>query len=158
MATVPASRVAALAACSVLAVGCMTIAAAQGAPPPQLADAAASDPVALGWMVGSPPPADKLIRMADMGHFQFPKTRWAFANMRQLAPSTAVWRGDGPPSDLPHAERDDLDGVSFTPLGGAAPMNWAQSVKTSKLIRMNHGWRIFCVLQARCNLPPPWSR
>lgn len=97
-------------------------------PPTEWPNAHDTDPVRMGWMVGSPPPADKLIRMADMGHFQFPKTRWAFANMRQLAPSTAVWRGDGPASELPHAERDDLDGVSFTPLGGAAPMNWAQSL------------------------------
>ena len=88
-----------------------------------------TDPVRMGWMVGSPPPADKLIRMADMGHFQFPKTRWAFAHMRQLVPTTAIWRGEGPPSALPRAERDDLDGVSFTPLGGGAAMTWAQSLE-----------------------------
>lgn len=35
----------------------------QSASPPL--DAVASDPVTMGWMVGSPPPPDKIIRFAD---------------------------------------------------------------------------------------------
>ena len=31
----------------------------------ELADARASDPVALKWMVGTPPPPDKIIRYED---------------------------------------------------------------------------------------------
>ena len=31
---------------------------------PVFPDARASDPIAMGWMVGSPPPADKLVRFA----------------------------------------------------------------------------------------------
>ncbi|MEZ5702643.1 MAG: hypothetical protein R3E42_12950 [Burkholderiaceae bacterium] len=61
--------------------------------------AAESDPVAMGWMVGSPPPPDKRVRFADL--FQFPKTRWSFAHMRSLAPSSPVSRGSGPVAALP---------------------------------------------------------
>ena len=38
--------------------------AAQSTTAPTL-DARGSDPVAMGWMVGAPPPPDKLIRFAD---------------------------------------------------------------------------------------------
>ena len=91
-------------------------------------DAEATDPARLGWMVGAPPPADKIVRVADMSHFQFPRTRWTFAHIRQLLPSTQIWRGDGPVSALLRAERDDLDGIGFTPIGGGAPMTWAESL------------------------------
>ncbi len=90
--------------------------------------AADSDPVKLGWMVGSPPPADKLIRFADGSHLRFPQTRWSFAHLRHFVPTSGVWRGGGPVSDLPRAERDDIDAVTFTPLGSSAPMTWAQSL------------------------------
>lgn len=91
------------------------------------ADAAASDPVALGWMQGSPPPPDKLIT-ADDGIFSFPKTRWSFSNRRQFGPTIAVARGSAPIAPLPRAERDDLDAVSFIPIGGRAPMTWQDSL------------------------------
>jgi CubicO group peptidase (beta-lactamase class C family) len=91
-------------------------------------DAEATDPARLGWMVGAPPPADKLVRVADMSHFQFPRTRWTFAHIRQLLPSTQIWRGEGPPSALPRALRDDFDTVTFKPIGSAGPMSWAQSL------------------------------
>lgn len=45
---------------------------------PNLPTAAQTDPVALGWMVGSPPPADKVIRFADGSGYKFPQTRWSF--------------------------------------------------------------------------------
>src|SRR4051812_44427656 len=68
-------------------------------------DAVASDPVALGWMVGSPPPPDKLIRFSDGSFRQFPQTRWAFSNLRQLVATRAIPRGDGPILPLRRAER-----------------------------------------------------
>jgi CubicO group peptidase (beta-lactamase class C family) len=90
--------------------------------------AADTDPVALGWMQGHPPPPDKWVRWADGSHFQFPRTRWSYAHMRELLPTAAVRRGAGPASPLPLALRDDLDAVRFTPLGGTAPMSWAESL------------------------------
>ena len=38
-------------------------------------DAVASDPTKLGWMVGSPPPADKQLRFDDGSYFRFPALR-----------------------------------------------------------------------------------
>lgn len=96
--------------------------------PPRLPDAQASDPVTMGWMVGSPPPADKVVRFADGSAYRFPQTRWSFSNFRQLVPTSTVSRGTGVPSLLPRAERDDLDAVSFMPLGASQPMTWAQSL------------------------------
>jgi CubicO group peptidase (beta-lactamase class C family) len=96
------------------------------APPPL--DARASDPVAMGWMAGSPPPPDKLVRFADGSWFRFPQTRWSFSHVRQLMPTRVVGRGDAPPVLLPRAEREDLDAVTFQPIGGAASMTWAQSL------------------------------
>jgi len=87
-----------------------------------------TDPVKLGWMVGSPPPPDKMIRFADGSFYTFPKFRWTFSNSRQLGPTTNVSRGLGAASPLPRAERDDLDAVTFTPLGKTEPMTWAQSL------------------------------
>jgi CubicO group peptidase (beta-lactamase class C family) len=95
---------------------------------PKLPDAVASDPVTLGWMVGSPPPADKVVRFADGSAYRFPQTRWSFSNFRQLVPTKAVPRGSAPASVLPRAERDDIDAVTFTPLGASQPMTWAQSL------------------------------
>lgn len=101
---------------------------------PQLAtasqplDAVASDPVVLGWMRGSPPPPDKLIRFADCSYARFPQTRWSFSNMRQLMPTSVVGRGAGAASVLPRDERDDLDAVTFQPLGRTDTMTWAQSL------------------------------
>jgi len=93
--------------------------------------AADSDPVKMGWMVGSPPSPEKLIQFADGSHLRFPQLRWSFANFRRFVPSSNVWRGDGPVSPLPRELRSDLDEVSFTPLGGGEPMTWAQSLEAN---------------------------
>ncbi len=65
-----------------------------------------SDPVALGWMTGFPPPADKQILFADGSFREFPQSRWAYSNLRQFLPTRNVWRGAGPASALPRAEQD----------------------------------------------------
>jgi CubicO group peptidase (beta-lactamase class C family) len=93
-------------------------------------DAEETDPVKMGWMIGSPPPADKIIRFSDGGSSTFPKTRWSFSNSRQFIPSTAVARGSGPVSLLPADKRADadIDNVSFQPLVGVGPMTWKQSL------------------------------
>ena len=108
---------------------CTSIAQGQTSGPPL--SAADSDPVKMGWMTGSPPPADKLIRQADMTLYTFPQIRWSFANFRQLVPSTNVRRGDGATSTLPRAERRDIDGITFTPLGRTDTMTWAQSLEAN---------------------------
>lgn len=98
------------------------------APTSSTLDATASDPVTLGWMVGSPPPVDKLIRFSDGSFFRFPQTRWSFSNMRQLMATSVVSRGTSPASELPRAERADIDAVAFQPIGRSESMTWAQSL------------------------------
>ena len=100
---------------------------AQTAAPAQL-DAQASDPRVMGWMVGAPPPADKLIAFADGSWFRFPQTRWSFSHIRELMPTSVVSRGNGPPAVLPRSERADIDAVKFTPIGRADSMTWEQSL------------------------------
>ncbi len=55
-------------------------------------DADASDPIALGWMQGSPPPPAKQIRFEDDRFLEFPQIRWTLSHMRELAPTAAIWR------------------------------------------------------------------
>jgi CubicO group peptidase (beta-lactamase class C family) len=102
--------------------------AAAQAQAPTFADAAATDPAKLGWMQGSPPPADKRIAFEDGSYFQFPKTRWSFPNWRVFNRSVAVSRGDGPIAPLPRAPRPELDALTLTPLGATAPITWRQSL------------------------------
>ncbi len=95
--------------------------------PPALPTAAQSDPATLGWMQGSPPTPDKVLRKEDGSFYRFPQLRWTFSNARQFGPTTNVSRGPGAPSALPRAERTDLDDVAFTPLGRSERMTWAQA-------------------------------
>jgi CubicO group peptidase (beta-lactamase class C family) len=96
-------------------------------PTPTLPTAEQTDPVKLGWMQGSPPPTDKVVRFADGSGYKFPQTRWSFSNFRQLIPTTQVSRGIGAPVPLPRALREDLDAVSFVPLGKSTPMTWGEA-------------------------------
>ena len=41
-------------------------------------DAVASDPKQLEWMIGFPPPADKVIAYPSSNYFSFPRLRWTF--------------------------------------------------------------------------------
>jgi CubicO group peptidase (beta-lactamase class C family) len=115
-------------------------------PVPHALDANASDPVTMGWMIGAPPPPDKVIRFADGSWFRFPQTRWSFSNIRQLVPNRVVGRGDGPVSALPRAERNDVDQVTFQPLGRTGLMTWAQSLAanyTDGILILHRGHIVF---------------
>lgn len=85
----------------------------------------ASDPIKLGWMIGSPPPDDKIIRFSDSDYFSFPKLRWTVCHFRQLMPTVRVSRGLGAPVPLERKIDTAIDAVTFTPLGGNKPMTWA---------------------------------
>jgi len=91
-------------------------------------DAAASDPVTLGWMVGAPPPEDRILRFEDGSYFRFPAMRWSVSHFRQLMPTVNVSRGLGVPNPLPRALRNDIDDLEFTPLGASDPMTWRESL------------------------------
>lgn len=87
-----------------------------------------TDPIRMGWMMGSPPPPDKLVRFADGSMSRFSQSRWASSNYRALVPTKTVARGPGPVAALPRSDRDDLDAVTFTPIGATAPMTWADAL------------------------------
>jgi CubicO group peptidase (beta-lactamase class C family) len=80
----------------------------------QPATAAETDPEALGWMQGFPPPPDKLITFHNGSFRSFPELRWAWSNIRQLVPTVNVWRGAGPVSVLPRGEQDIGASASVT--------------------------------------------
>lgn len=98
---------------------------------PTFADARSSDPVTLGWMTGSPPAADRIVRFDDGSFLRFPMWRWSFSHWRELVPTVNVPRGAAAPSPLPRAEREDLDAVRLTPLGGKGEMSWAESLEAN---------------------------
>jgi CubicO group peptidase (beta-lactamase class C family) len=114
-----------LALCGCLTLACLPPGATLSADVP---DAAASDPVVLQWMVGSPPPVERRIRFQDGSHYTFPQTRWTFSHWREVFPTRNIARGKGPVAALPRAERDDIDTLSFVPMGGTAPMTWRESL------------------------------
>jgi len=91
-------------------------------------DAIESDPARLGWMVGSPPPPDRIVRFDDGSYFRFPAMRWSVANFRQLMPTVNVSRGTGSPGKLKRAIRHEIDDVTFIPIGGDRPMTWRDSL------------------------------
>lgn len=109
-----------------------TVAIAQPAPP---LSAQQSDPRVMGWMQGSPPPADKIITQPDSVYFSFPRLRWSVCHLREFLPTEEISRGTAAPIPLPYLPADQLvesqkaiDALTFTPIGGAAPMTWAQSL------------------------------
>ena len=107
-------------------------------------DAAASDPVALGWMQGFPPADDRLIGQPDADYFSFPKLRWTVCHFRELLPTKRVSRGLGAPRPLPYALDAGIDGVRFTPSDGGAPMSWADALAANYtdgiLVLHRGGW------------------
>jgi hypothetical protein len=64
----------------------------------------------------SPTDAAKRIRYEDGSFYRFPEWRWSFSHWRELQPTIEIPRGEYPVWDLPRAERDDLDAVTFLPL------------------------------------------
>jgi CubicO group peptidase (beta-lactamase class C family) len=103
-------------------------ASAQGGYAAELEKARATDPIALGWMQGSPPPPEKMIRYEDGTFHEFPQLRWSLSNWRQFRPTVNISRGTGSVVPLPRAERKDIDALTFLPIGGNEPVSWADSL------------------------------
>ena len=111
-------------------------------------DGHASDAHAQGWMQGSPPPADKLIRFEDNDTLSFPKIRWSLSHNRELAPSAAVWRGKQAASDLGAvngATQSAIDALQFKDLMGG-PRTWADTLAdtyTDGIVVLHKGKRVY---------------
>ena len=111
-----------------------------------MTDAAQSDPVALGWMVGSPPPAERIIRYGDGSYMAFPQLRWSLSHWRELLPTRRIARGDGAVAPLPPGPPADLDALTFTPIGGDRTMTWAESLAanyTDGILVLHHGHVVY---------------
>lgn len=111
-----------------LLLACSLYSSAHAADKTDFPDAAASDPAKLGWMVGAPPPPDRILRFEDGSYFQFPAMRWSVSNFRQLMPTMNVSRGLSAPVALPRALRSDIDDLRFMPLNGKQSMTWQESL------------------------------
>ncbi|MEM1198386.1 MAG: serine hydrolase [Pseudomonadota bacterium] len=101
-------------------------------------DAAASDPKAMGWMAGFPPAPDRLITQPDSNYFSFPKLRWSVCHLREFLPTEEISRGIGAPVPLKTVEPDELramrneiDALTFKPMGSDADMTWEQSLSAN---------------------------
>src|ERR1700734_1426552 len=111
-------------------------------------DGNASDPVRLGWMQGSPPPAAKRIRFEDDGILDFPQIRWSLSHMRELVPTAAVWRGTGAPSDrgaISRGRETSIDSLAFDDLNGRRH-SWVDSLAqtyTDGILVMYRGVRVY---------------
>lgn len=121
----------ALAAGIVMTLGISNGALAQSVP----LSAQESDPKAMGWMQGFPPPADKLITQPDSNYFSFPKLRWSVCHLREFLPTEEISRGTGAPVPLTYPSpaefadmASEIDALTFTPIDGDAPMTWEESL------------------------------
>lgn len=90
-----------------------------------------SDPFSLGWMVGFPPPADKLIMQPESDFFSFPKLRWTVCHIRELMPTTQVSRGIEAPVSLNYSKDKNIDSITFKPTGSDQEMTWAESLQAN---------------------------
>ncbi|MFK7845632.1 MAG: serine hydrolase domain-containing protein [Rhodothermales bacterium] len=90
-----------------------------------------SDPRRLDWMTGFPPSPGKLIMQPESDFFNFPKLRWTVCHIRELMPTKQVNRGIGAPVPLEYVIDDDIDAVTFTPLGSGKPMTWKESLSAN---------------------------
>ncbi len=119
---------------------CVTISTAQEKT--KYLDALQSDPARMGWMIGSPPPADRIPRFDDGSFFQFPALRWSVAHMRQFMPTVNVSRGLGASIPILTNFNRDIDKVKFVPLGETKSMTWEESLEkvyADGVIVMHHG-------------------
>jgi len=117
-------------ASSTLALGACTLPQQQSETQPSdvaALNAERSDPVAMGWMQGFPPPRDKVIRLTDTDYFSFPKLRWTVSNFRQLMPTVGVSRGASEASQLPSALDPAIGALTFTPLEGSSSITWDEA-------------------------------
>jgi len=111
-------------------------------------DGIASDPQALGWMRGAPPPDHKRIRFRDDRFLDFPEIRWSLSHLRELLPTVPVWRGSGTPSDLgalTESTMAPIDALTFEDLNGRR-LDWVQSLLdtyTDGIVVLHRGRRIY---------------
>lgn len=101
-----------------------------------------SVPDEMGWMQGSPPPAERRVRLADGSFFKFPALRYSVRHMNEFLPTTLVSRRNTPPSTLDYALDANLEQLSYTPWGHEQPLSWEQALRdtyTDGILVMHQG-------------------
>ena len=84
--------------------------------------AAVARPLDLVWHMGAP------ALSTDPDALSPERMRPRFNGMRETGPKANVWRGPSPIGGLGRALRDDVDALSFVPLGSDAPIRWDASL------------------------------
>ena len=108
--------------------------------------AADSDPRAMGWMQGFPPPADRQIGQPESNFFSFPRLRWSVCHLRELLPTERVRRGLGPVLPLERALEEGIGAVEFVPTGADRPMTFEASLAatyTDGILVLHRGRIVF---------------
>jgi len=92
----------------------------------------------LGIMQGRPVPDGKRVTLANW--MSPPFNRWSLQNVPQLLPTATVYRGDGPPAELPVRARD-LAGLRFevTPGSTLSIAEWLAASYTDGFIVVQDG-------------------
>ncbi len=114
----------------------------------QYLDGHASDPVRMGWMAGSPPPAGQQVRFEDDATLGFPQNRWTLSHTRELLPTAAVRRGAKPASDLGAintATQAAIDALQFKDMQGGQRL-WADTLAdtyTDGIVVLHKGKRVY---------------
>jgi CubicO group peptidase (beta-lactamase class C family) len=78
-----------------------------------------------GWMKGSPPPAEKTLRLADGSFWSFPALRYSVAHMSEFLPTTLVNRRNTASTPLEYAAGAPIESITFTPWGYEKPIPWS---------------------------------
>jgi CubicO group peptidase (beta-lactamase class C family) len=112
--------------------------AQQKLPPPE-----STDPVALGLMSGFPPAPGKQITFNNF-YFKYPNIRWAFHHLRELRPTSNIWRGKNSSSHLKYASRD-LGLIRFEDDKGQPTTvdEWQKNTYTDAMIVLHKGKVIY---------------
>ncbi|BDX06620.1 serine hydrolase domain-containing protein [Planctobacterium marinum] len=90
-----------------------------------------SDPRVLKWMMGSPPPEDKLIMQPQSNYFGFPKLRWSVCHIRELLPTKQVSRGLGNPHPFKYEIDPGIDSIQFRTPNENKEMSWRESLSAN---------------------------
>lgn len=111
-------------------------------------DGRASDPEALGWMRGTPPPEERRIRFEDDRFLDFPQRRWSLSHMRELLPTANVWRGPDAATELGTTDaglETAIDALRFVDMHGQ-PRTWSDALTetyTDGVLVLHRGARIY---------------
>ena len=90
-----------------------------------------SDPRVIQWMIGNPPPPEKLIMQPQSNYFSFPKLRWTVCHIREFLPTKQVSRGLGSATPLNYALDGEIDSIKFKPTGENREITWKESLSSN---------------------------